>query len=361
MKRLIAVLVVVALVMTGAFAQLSFNVQVASELWGTNGFKFAPNMQASAGTGDDWATQDSATLFGLNYSTSKAGVTVDIRPVYKANGSNANWGNVGNALQIHQYSGWFKPFDFMKVSMGTNVQVSVFGADEMRWNCLGARAGEVCGAAVEVTPVAGLYVGYVLNDCGKDIKSAKMGAAASYAFDFANIGAQWTTGSNGIEGKEMAIGLGAAFSVGDVRVKPVYTIALDNNKVKKPMHKADLFMVWGNGTISVKFLERSIIVDKNFGNIVKAEVNYAFADNASVNLKACYGMNVKDTGNDDWSGMDYWDKTTEKGNRLSAYLSVPVAFDEGVTVVPGFLLKYDATAADNKATWSIPLTVKYAF
>ena len=395
MKRLFAVLLVAALVMGGAFAQLSFNVQVASELWGTNGFKFAPNMQGTAGTADDWGMTDSATLFNLDYSTDKAGVSVDIRPVYNAkDGLNANWGNAGNGLMVHQYSGWFKPIDMLKISMGTNVAVSVFGADEMRWNCLGARAGEVCGIAAELTPIDGLYIGYVLEQCGEDIDKTKMGAAASYNIGgVGNFGVQWTTGDysfdldgdngplpkiesgKGIDGKIMALGVGADLAIVDgLRIKPVYTIALDNNdNGLDPMHKIDLFLAWGNGPFSIKLLERALVRtydmegdDKysNFGNIVKAEVNYAVTDAVSVNLKAAWGMNVGkgDTGNGDWSGIAYWDPTKcLKGNNMSVYLSVPVAFDAGVTVVPGFLLKFDSEAEDDKATWSIPLALKYSF
>ncbi len=383
MKRLFAVLLVAALVMGGAFAQLSFNAQVAADLWGTDGFQFSPQMAASKAAANIWGMDDSATLFSLGYSTDKAGVTVDIRPDATSDGPGS--GATGGALHIHHYSGWFKPIDMLKISLGTNVAVSGFGAESIRWNCLGARAGEVVGAAVELTPVDGLYIGYVLNQCGEDIDKAKMGAAASYAIDgIGKFGVQWTTGNSGIDGKIMALGVGADLALVDgMTISPVYTIALDNNDVGlDPMHKIDLWFAWGNGPFSVKLLERALVrtfdlegVDNvnNFGNIVKAEVNYAVTDTVSVNLKAAWGMNIHDAGdagvdgwlgdaagNSDWSGMHYW-TAVGSGNMFAVNLSIPIAFDAGVTVQPGFLLTYDTELDDDAAKWAIPLVLKYSF
>lgn len=374
MKRLFAVLMVVSLVVGAAFAQLSFNVQVGADIYGTNGFQFGNQMTQNAM--GDWGFGDNATLFNLGFSTEKAGVSVDIRP------------SATNGIYVHNYSGWFKPIDMLKVSLGTNVAVNVFDSETIRWNCLGARAGEVTGAAVELTPIDGLYLGYVIaagtaNDDNWAIDETKMGAAGAFTLDgFGKIAAQWTTSDNGIASGTNALGAGVGLSLLDgVLIEPVYTIFLygddDDYKYLKggilpelvaydPMHKIDLYVTFGADALSVKLLERLYIrttEDYNdIGNVVKAEVNYNVTENVGVNLKAAWAMNAG-TGNDDWDG-GFGQVFYDKGNNVAFCLTLPITFDAGVTIQPGFMLNMwspDADDAESKTTWAIPLTLKYSF
>ena len=177
MKRLVAVLVVVALVMTGAFAQISFSG------WGTG------VLGVKGGAGADDASLFLQTPWGANTRVGftiagnsdnigfQADMTADITSI-----------GLGDNAKI-----WWKANDVLKVSIG-KVQGDVLRGKIGDWSDFRGILGGMGdadaifrrfypqnGALVEVTPVDGLYMGAAFEASGnaKDVKNS-LQAAVGY-------------------------------------------------------------------------------------------------------------------------------------------------------------------------------------
>lgn len=351
MKKALAILSALALVAGAAFAEgpLSFSVGTTVNAWGSDGFKWIGN------TTDAYKTDDN--FIGINYAAEKAGVTVDMR-----------LDSTSKALVLHNYSAWIKPASFVKFSLGTNVAVSVLGAESIRWNCIGARTGEVQGATVELTPVDGLYVaGLVAGDIADAdaFKNATFGGGASYAIaGIGTLGGQYR--HDGSADANSVTGGFSLSAVENLSATVSYTAFLYNAANTASLNKIDAFITFNAGAFGLKLYDAvflrgekaGVAAANSLGDVFKSEFNYAFSDTVAANAKIFYMMNVADY--DHWDG-GFAENTDTKSNAIRVWASLPIALDKGVKVIPGFMIDQDLATANAKPTWAIPVGFYFNF
>lgn len=335
MKRLFAVLLVAALVMGGAFAQISFGA------WGRG--MFVPVQVAPGAELKDATTTVAASWggnprigFTIRGSSDNIGFQVDMTGDISDIGVGDNafiyWANDMFKVSIGKVQGDALRGKFDDVPLGG----LIFGWRNKNKDDIFTRFYPKCGALVEARPVEGLYVGAAIegNKSAKESYKDTIQAAVGYTGDFGMVRAQYIGKSQG-ERVEFAIAPSLSGVALDLGVK--YPIADLGYKAQVAVGSA--------------FNVEAVAVQ------ARADVKIADTTNAQFYAIPSMGFDFGTIGMDAVVDVNFAKDATAVGFGVAPWYSKGYA--NGYIKAAFAVSK--ATAKDAKLGWAVPVIFEYWF